>query len=213
VSDIFREVDEEIRKERYATLWKKYGAYVIALAVALVLAVAGYQGWQQWQRSQALSASDSYNAAVTQLEQGNTEQGLQQLGEMADPSGDGYALLAAFRQAELLAEQGATDQAVQIWNEIAGSGGSDPLRQLADVFAVMHQVDSGDPDQLAGRLQPLAAEGRPYRWTALELQATLAHKQGDDDQAVELFKQIADGGDVPPAQRRRATQMLELLQE
>jgi hypothetical protein len=213
VSDIFREVDEEIRKERYATLWKKYGAYVIAAAVVLVLAVAGYQGWQQWQRSQALSASDSYNAAVTQLEQGNTEQGLQQLGELADPSGDGYALLAAFRRAELLAEQGSTQEAVAIWNEIAGSGGSDPLRQLADVFAVMHQVDSGDPDQLAGRLQPLAAEDSPYRWTALELQATLAHKQGDDDQAIELFKQIADGGDVPPAQRRRATQMLELLQE
>ena len=213
MSDIFREVDEEIRKERYATLWKKYGAYVIAAAVALVLAVAGYQGWQQWQRSQALSASDSYNAAVTQLQQGNTEEGLQQLGEMADPSGDGYALLAAFRRAELLAEQGATQEAVAIWNEIAGSGGNDPLRQLADVFAVMHQVDSGDPGQLAGRLQPLADEDSPYRWTAIELQATLAHQQGDDEQAVELFKQIADGGDVPPAQRRRATQMLELLQE
>lgn len=213
MSDIFREVDEEIRKERYATLWKKYGAYVIAAAVALVLAVAGYQGWQQWQRSQALSASDNYNAAVAQLEQGNTEQGLQQLAEIADPSGDGYALLAAFRRAELLAERGDSDQAVAIWNEIAGSGGDDPLRELATVFAVMHQVDGGAPDQLAGRLQPLAAEGSPYRWTAIELQATLAHKQGDDDRAIELFKQIADGGDVPPAQRRRATQMLELLQE
>jgi hypothetical protein len=213
VSDIFREVDEEIRKERYATLWKKYGAYVIAAAVALVLAVAGYQGWQQWQRSQALSASDSYNAAVAQLEQGNTEQGLQQLAQLSDPSGDGYALLSAFRRAELLAQQGQRQQAVQIWNEIAGSGGDDPLRQLADVFAVMHQVDGGDPDRLASRLQPLAAEDSPYRWTAIELQATLAHKQGDDETAVELFKQIADGGDVPPAQRRRATQMLELLQK
>ncbi|WP_200339959.1 tetratricopeptide repeat protein [Rhodovibrio sodomensis] len=212
MSDIFREVDEEIRKERYATLWKKYGAYVIALAVVIVLAVAGYQGWQQWQRSQALEAADSYNAAVAQLQQGNTEQGLQRLAEMADPSGDGYALLASFRQADLLAEQGETQQAVQIWNEIAGSGDG-PLRQLADIFAVMHQVDSGDPDQLASRLQPLADEGSPYRWTAMELQATLAYKQGDDDRAIDLFKQIADGGDVPPAQRRRATQMLELLQE
>ncbi len=213
MSDIFREVDEEIRKERYATLWKKYGAYAIAAAVAVVLAVAGYQGWQQWQRSQALSASNSYNAAVQQLEQDNTQQALQQLSQMAEPSGDGYALLAAFRQAELLAEQGETQQAVEIWNRIAGSGGDDPLRDLATVFAVMHQVDSGDPAQLAQRLQPLATEGSPYRWTALELRATLAHKQGNDDQAIELFKQVADGGDVPPAQRRRATQMLELLQE
>nr|WP_276570075.1 tetratricopeptide repeat protein [Rhodovibrio salinarum] len=194
-------------------MWKKYGVFVIAAAVVLVLAVAGYQGWQQWQRSQALDASDSYNAAVQLLQQDETEQGLQKLAEMSDPSGSGYALLAAFRRAELLAEQGETEQAVQIWDRIADSGGNDPLRELATVFAVVHQVDSGDPEQLAEQLQPLASQESPYRWTALELQATLAHKQGDDAKAVELFKQIADGSDVPPAQRRRATQMLELLQE
>jgi hypothetical protein len=214
VTDIFREVDEEIRKERYYALWKKYGPWVIAGAVALVLAVAGWQGWQQWQRSQALDASDRYAEAVTTLNSGNREQALQQFSEMAEPSGDGYALLAAYRRAELLAQQGATQEAVRIWNDIAATGGSRAVRELATVFAVMHQIgtDGADPNKLAARLEPLTGSDGAYRWTALELQAELARQQDDTDKAVELYKQIAEGSDVPPAQRRRATQMLELLE-
>jgi hypothetical protein len=213
VSDIFREVDEEIRKERYHTLWKRYGPWVITAVVALVLAVAGYEGWKSWQRSQALAASDRYAEAVAAVEAGNTEQALTQLAEMAEPAGSGYGLLAAFRRAELLAGQGQTEQAVQLWQRIAASGGDTALRQLATVFSVMHRMDDGDPAQLASRLQPLAEGEGAFRLTAVELQALLAHKQGERARAVELYKQVADAADVPPAQRQRATQMLALLRQ
>jgi hypothetical protein len=40
VSDIFREIDEELRRDNFRKLWSRYGRYVIA-AVVLVLVVAG----------------------------------------------------------------------------------------------------------------------------------------------------------------------------
>ena len=43
MSDIFQEVDEEVRRERLEQLWKRYGIYIIA-AVLLVLACVG--GWR-----------------------------------------------------------------------------------------------------------------------------------------------------------------------
>ena len=213
MSDIFREVDEEIRKERYASLWKKYGPYVIGAAVALVLGVAGYQGWQQWQRSQAIEASNAYADAVAQAEAGNVEPALQQFGEMSEPGASGYGLLAAFREAELRAQQGDVEAAVGIWNRIAGSSGTpQPFGDLATIFAVQHRIDDGDPAALAQRLQPLAEGNGAFRWTAVELQAFLAREQGDSERAVELYRQIADASNVPPAQRQRATQMLALLE-
>ncbi len=186
---------------------------MIGAAVALVLAVAGYQGWQQWQRSQQLEASDTYAAAVAQAEAGDVEAALQQLGEMSDPRGDGYGLLAAFRQAELLAEQGDREAALQIWDRIAASANAPrPFADLATIFAVQHRIASGDPAQLSERLQSVADSDVAFRWTAVELQAYLAREQGDDARAVELYKRIADASDVPPAQRQRATQMLALLE-
>ena len=44
VSDIFTEVDEEVRREQLKKLWDKYGNYAVAAAVLLVLAIGGWRG-------------------------------------------------------------------------------------------------------------------------------------------------------------------------
>ena len=44
LSDIFREIDEELRRDSLAQLWKKYGHYVIGLAVLIVIATAAIVG-------------------------------------------------------------------------------------------------------------------------------------------------------------------------
>ena len=52
---LFREVDEEVRAERFQKLWKQYGAYVAGAAIGVVLAVAGINGWQYWKTKQAVA--------------------------------------------------------------------------------------------------------------------------------------------------------------
>ncbi len=42
MADIFREIDEEVRRDKAAELWKKYGWVVTALAVLVVVGVAGW---------------------------------------------------------------------------------------------------------------------------------------------------------------------------
>jgi hypothetical protein len=213
VSDIFREVDEEIRHERYKELWRRYGLMVIGAAVALVLAVAGYQGWQAYSRGQALSASDAYASALDTLEAGNRGAALESLGQLAGSGPDGYALLAKLQRARLLAEDGDTRAAVGIWTSVANDAATpEPYGTLARLFAVMHQLDTGDPGALSTSLDDIADSDSPFRPTALELQAVLAAKQGDTARAVDLYKQIADGANVPPRQRQRATQMLAQLE-
>ena len=48
MGDIFQEVDEEVRRDRFNKFWKEYGAYVIAAAVALVLGTAASVGWREY---------------------------------------------------------------------------------------------------------------------------------------------------------------------
>ena len=49
MSDIFREVDEDLRREQYKRLWDRFGGYVIGLAVLIVVAVGGYKAWEWWE--------------------------------------------------------------------------------------------------------------------------------------------------------------------
>ena len=48
VSDIFHEVDEEVRREQLKKLWDRYGNYAVAAAVLLVLAVAAWRAYLWW---------------------------------------------------------------------------------------------------------------------------------------------------------------------
>ena len=108
MSDIFREVDEEIRQENYAKLWKRYGSYAIGFAVLLVAAVAGYQIWQNYDLERRTELSDRYAAVTGQVLEDQDSAAQAALSEIADPSDAGYGTLAAFARAQLLAEAGNT---------------------------------------------------------------------------------------------------------
>ncbi|MCX7328920.1 MAG: tetratricopeptide repeat protein, partial [Hyphomicrobiales bacterium] len=59
MSDNFlREIDEEVRRDKAADLWKKYGNLIIVLLALLVVAVGGWRFWQyrQEQAAHAVSA-------------------------------------------------------------------------------------------------------------------------------------------------------------
>ncbi len=213
MSDIFREVDEEIRQENYAKLWKRYGSYAIAFAVLLVGAVAGYQIWQSYDLQRRTELSDRYAVVAGQILEDQDDAAQAVLSEIADPSDSGYGTLAAFTRAQLLAEAGNTAEATAIWDEIAEQSPSgDSFRAIATLLSVMHQLDSGDPAALAARLEPLLEAGQPFRTSAQELDALLAIKQGDSDRARARLEAIGQNVFAPPAARERAAQLIATLQ-
>jgi hypothetical protein len=213
VADIFKEVDEDLRRDQAEKLWRKYGAYVIAAAAAVVLATAGFQTWKWWYSKQQTELSDRYAAAVRLIARGDNEAAADQFGALADPGG-GYGTLAAFNQARLLAASGDKAAAIEIWDRLAASSAAGPAFQgVATLLSVMQQMEDGDPVALEARLKPLSETDGGYRHVALELIATLAIRQGDPARAREIYTQIADDPNSPVGLRARASQLLNALEE
>ena len=213
MADIFKEVDEDLRRDQAAKVWRKYGSLVIGAAVALVLATAGYQAWTWWYTKTQTELSDRYAAAAQLLEGGDIEAAIGEFATLADSDG-GYGTLAAFNRARLLAESGDKAAAIEIWDHLAESSAAGPAFQgVATLLSVMHQMEDGDPAELEERLTPLSEADGGYREVALELIATLALRQGDGVRAREIYTRIADDPNAPPGLRARASQMLNALQE
>jgi hypothetical protein len=213
VADIFKEVDEELRRDRAEELWRKYRVPVIGFIVTVAIGVGAWEVWKRVDQSNRLGASESFAAALEQIEIGQEAAALNQLAELESGSTT-YADLAAFKRAELLAEQGQSAEAIEIWDRLAKESDlANGLAEAALIFSVMHQAETGDASVLTARLAPLIGEDRPYRHTAMELQATLALRQGNHGQARDLYQQIADDPEAPSGLRTRATQMLALLGE
>jgi hypothetical protein len=212
MADIFKEVDEELRHERYAKLWKKYGMYVITAAVLVVGAVAGTSIWRDYQISAREADGEAFAAALSTFESGDNAAAANAFAALAESAGGGYAVLARLQAALALGRSGDAQAAAAAFEGVAADSSADPLfRDLAVLLLAIETLDTADPASLTARLQPLAAATSPWRHTARELTALLAIRAGEPVRARELLTTLSDDDEAPIGIRGRATELLATL--
>jgi hypothetical protein len=212
VSDIFEEVDEELRAERARKLLQRY-AGVLVLAAALV--VAGVGGWQAWKSHQAKVTAGIAQQYLDALQGASGPPGeartaaLLGLERVATEAGGGYRTLSRLREAALKADTGDAAGAEALWTQVAGDPSADPLlRDAATLQWVLHQIGTGDPATLLARLKPLAAPDNPWHALADEAQALIDLQQGHTDVARETLKRLAQDVTAPQGVRGTANALL-----
>src|SRR3954453_13387442 len=94
VSDIFREIDDELRRENLVQLWSRYSRYIIAAAVLLGLIVGGIFAWRQYLASERLAPAKRYTAALALARQNQEEEAVKLFATLAN--GGGYGIPAGF---------------------------------------------------------------------------------------------------------------------
>ena len=210
---IFREIDEELRQENFAKLWKRYGNVIIAGAIVLVVAVGGYQGWRTYDLNNRLSQGERFAAAAKMAQTGSVETALEELNALHANGDSGYRLLSAFHTAGLLARKGDDSAAATAFDSIADDSGFDDIyRDLARLLAATILVNSESDSQiLVARLQPLSDDNNPWRHSARELLAVIAEHAGDRGKSKDLFKSLSEDATAPQGIRQRAGEMLAAL--
>jgi len=207
-----REVDEDLRSERQAALWKKYGNYVIGVAVGIVLIVAGYQGMTAYERNQKEELAERFNAATALVKAQKLDEGQKALASLADDGPAGYKVLARLQEAAVLAKKGDGAAAATIYWELADDSSIKELyRGLAVILGALNGADDIGVDRLKQRLAPLTNEQNPWRHSARELTAAIEMKLGNRDQALETFTALSKDATSPQGVRTRATQMVNIL--
>jgi hypothetical protein len=211
VSDVFQEVDEELRRDKAAELWKRYGNYVLGAAVAVVIGTAGYVFWRDYTHKQAVAQSTALFSAVL-TSSADAQSAIPALDAVARGSSGAYAALARLREAGLKAASGDRDGATAAYRTVAEDGSApQELRDAARVLAGMQEVDKAAPADLDAQLQSLRAGSGPWRHSALEIVALATLRAGDTAKARELFVKISDDPEAPSAMRGRAAEMIASL--
>lgn len=193
----FQEIDDAVRQDDLKMWWKRYGTWVIAGAVGVVVAVAAMVGWRQYDAAQRAMASEAYSAALAKVGKDDAA-AKSALDQQAVNAPEPYRTLAALAAAQLV---GSSDQDVAALTAAAQKLPSE-LGDLALVIAAFRGADSSKADELVARLQPLNAPDRAYRLSVRELQALAAARKGDLKQAREAWQEIARDRSLPGAQQR-----------
>ncbi len=211
MTDIFQEVDEEVRREQLKKLWERYGNYLIALCVLIVLGVGAWRGYQWWEARQAAQSGAAFEAAVTLAEAGKRDEAEAAFAKLATDGTAGYRVLARLRQA---AELSRTDSkaAVAAYDEIAADkSAGQVIEDLAAVRAGFLLVDTAPYSEIANRLEPLTAPDRTFRYSAREILALSAWKTNDVTAAQKWIDMIITDPQTPSGTRTRIVVLNELI--
>jgi len=212
LSDIFREIDEDLRKENLAKLWARYGRWVIVAAVLVVVATAVGVGWRQYRQQRSAAEGTRFAAALDLVRDGKDKDAADAFAALAQQAGGGHAMLARMEEAALKARMGDVAGALAIYDQLASDGSLDPVyRDAATLLAARAALDKGDAGGAIQRLKPLTDGTSPWHPFAIELMAFAEMKAGNSASARKSFRELADDPNAPPGARQRAAQMIAAL--
>jgi hypothetical protein len=212
LSDIFREVEEEVRRERFEQIWKQYGDYIIALFSLLIIAIAGYELWQRYEANQRLKASETLIAAQQLADTGDFTRATPAFTVVAQDAPGGYAKMARLSQAGALLAAGRRGEAVLVYKAVAADD-SGVIGNVALLRAAWVLADSAPRREVETLLAPLTDATNPWRHAVREILAYADFHAGQFKQAQSEFQALADDKDAPDTMRRRVAAMAVFLKE
>ena len=203
-----REVDEELRRERVNKFFTRYGWWILAGAVLLMAAVAGFIWWQGHRAETRGAEGEKLVDALTSIEAGNRAAAQPKIAELSQSRIEGYRAAALFTRANTETAAGNTPAAIATLRSIAADESLDELyRQAALIRQTSLEYDTLQPQAVIQRLGPLARPGSPWLAAAGEMVGFAHVKMHRPDLAGPIFAAIARDDKAPDSARARAVQM------
>jgi hypothetical protein len=211
VSELFDEVNEEVRRDQLKKLWDQYSLYIIALALLIIAGVGGWRGYQYLEAGKAAEAGAAFDKAVELSEANKHVEAEAAFAALAAKAPSGYRILARLRMAAEVANRDA-QAAAKLFDEIAADRSVGTTEQdLARIRAAQLLLDSTTYPNMLQRLEPATAPTSTFRHTARELLALSAWRANDATATRKWLDLIANDGETPPSLRSRAEALQALL--
>jgi hypothetical protein len=211
VSELFDEVDEDVRRDQLKKLWDQYSIYIVAVALLIIASVGGWRGYQYLEAKKAAEAGAAFDKAAELSENNKHAEAEAAFADLAARAPSGYRTLARLRTAAEIATRDP-QAAAKMFDEIAGdrSVGA-PEQDLARIRAAQLLLESSTYPNMLQRLEGASAAGATFRHTARELLALSAWRASDTAAARQWLDLIANDSETPPSLRSRAEALQALL--
>jgi hypothetical protein len=211
MSDIFREVDEDVRRDKAAEFWKKNQNYIIAAVAFIVLATAGWR-FYDYRRLQAAQAAGAQFEQALELDRtGKATEAAAALAKIAAEGPNGYRLIARLSEAAL---QAKTDPAgaIAAYDALVQDASIGPqFQETARLRAGLLRLDAGQTDKAKTELEALAGAAGAYRHTAREMLGVIALQAQDYEGAGKWLDMVVADPEAPRSVRQSVELLLGLV--
>jgi hypothetical protein len=212
MSDIFQEVDEEVRRDKAAEFWAKHQNWIYAGAAVIVLAAIGYR-FYDYQRVHASEAGGAeFQRALDAVEDGKGADAIAILDSLSAQGPSGYRGLARLTGAGIMAKSDVAG-AIGVYDAIAADSSVGPLFQdAARMRAALLRLDvPAEAGKGEADLKTAASGQGAFRRLAHLTLGALALSKSDYDGAAAQYELVIADPEASTAERRQAGQGLGLV--
>ena len=207
MSDIFQEIDEDLRQDKVARLWKAYGKYLVALAVFIILVIASYRFIEHKNEKNREQTSELYELASETGRSGDKKAAIELLSDEMFDENRGYSIISKLKKADLAKSNNDLEGTEIVLKEIITN--EDIPLYLRDLARL--KLFASDSDNNSSQLEVLIEEEGPWKFLALELKGGIQLEGGNLKEARSIFKELTDDANTPNNLRRRASEILKAL--
>ena len=210
--DVFDQVEEELRSDRYKRWARTWLPPIIGVLLLALIAALAFWGWQSWQTSKADKASLAYERGLESLQANNPTTARAAFIQAAKEGNGAYRSLALQQQAGIALAEDHADQALKLLDEAAKASRDPLLSDPAALKATWLAMDAGASlDDLEKRLKPLVGENRPLAPFANYTLALARLQHGKTAEARDLLVVLKNGLDTPQDLSQQAAAVLSQI--
>lgn len=208
--DVFDEVDEQIRAERFRALVRRTVPYFIGAMLVAVLTVVAVWAYGQFSRGATGKASESYAKGLDLLQKGDQDGAFAQFAQTAKGPA-GYRSLALIQEGGIRLAQKKTAEAVSLFDQAAKAAPDKMIGDVAGLQAAYAVLDTASLADVTARLTPLMGADRPYHAQAREALAIAKIAAGQLSQARSDLGVLQLMSDTPESERQRAGAIIAVI--
>jgi hypothetical protein len=211
VVDFINEVDEELRADRYQSLFRRYLPWAATMVGALVVGWLGVWGYEQWRNNEIGKASDAYDAAVKAIASGDRVGGEAKLKDVADHAPGGYRALALIQLGSISAAENKAGEAVAYFDRSAQASTTPVIADFARLRAAQTLLDTAPLAQVKSRLDAIIGDKKPYDAEAREALGLAYLLAGQPTPARNEFNGLKTSLSAPQGVKERAAEAIAMI--
>ena len=214
MSDVFQEVDEDIRQERYKTIWKRYRYYFISIIMVLIIAVATNAFLRHENFKKVNERSDKFFNAVS-ISNSNSDEALKLLNEFSKTelkSSQYNVVLSLFIEAAINREKQDFSAALNVYSQIAKMENIDIFYiDYANLCAAETLISSGDIEAAIVMLEMLIKDNSALLLIAKEYLGYVEISKGNYEKSKILFEEIYEDASSSQEMINRVKEVLSVF--
>ena len=211
MSDLFSEIDEDLKKDKLRALWDKYRTIVIAIIIGPIVIFSAFTAYQNWENSKIAKSGTLLSEAIEYVNISDFNKASATIQELKNISSKEYLQYANIIEAAIAVESNDINKAIKLYEKYIQDSNDSILKNLALIKIAYLKLDSSSSEEIKNLLTPILIEENSLYGISLELLGYSYFRNNNYDESFKQFKLILNNQYNSPSLLNRATIMYELL--